>query len=513
MIGLDLLHLFDDQRVVGGLEHDGLETLLQRLEDDEEGGDDEEEAEGADEHTADGAYADGAAAVGSCACGEHQGQHTENHRQRGHEDGAQTHLGGEEGTLLERHASMSALGGVVGEEDGGLAEQADEHDESHLQVDVVLHAEELGEEQGAHQSEGYAEDDGQGNEETLVECHHDEIDEEHTDEEDDDDVGARLTLLAGDARELDAVAHGQLLLGHLTDGTDGIAGAAALCHRACDADAAHHVEAAQRLRHVLLAEGDKLADGQHRTLGRAHKEAVERMEVGTVGRAQLHGDLIHLVVLVEVRHVTAAEEGTHLTQHSRGRHAQFLAARGIDVDAILRIVDGVAAVGIADLMTEVQRLDEALGDVEERAQVLTVLVGDRQFETATTSVAVNHAWRHSKALGLVLTRQYLVDALADSPRRMVAACALAPRTQLYLNHTLVGTTNAHNGAHALHFGHLLNLVGQPVRHLLGLRQRIARRRTYVNHQRTHILVGHKTRRHRPEQQCRQGEGYRHANRR
>ena len=91
------------------------------------------------------------------------------------------------------------------------------------------------------------------------------------DEEDDDDVGACLTLLTGDAAKLDAVAHGQFLLSHLTDGTDGIARATALRHRASDADAAHHIEAAQRLRHVLLAEGDKLADGQHRALVGTHK--------------------------------------------------------------------------------------------------------------------------------------------------------------------------------------------------------------------------------------------------
>ena len=59
MIGLYLLHFFDNQWVIGGLEHDRLETLLQRLEDDEEGGDDEEKAESAEEHAADSAYADG----------------------------------------------------------------------------------------------------------------------------------------------------------------------------------------------------------------------------------------------------------------------------------------------------------------------------------------------------------------------------------------------------------------------------------------------------------------------
>ena len=94
---------------------------------------------------------------------------------------------------------MAALRGVLSEEDGGLAEQADEHDETHLKINVVLHAEELGEEQGTHQSERHAEDDGQRDEEALVEGDHDEIDEEYTDEEDDDDVGARLTLLSGDA--------------------------------------------------------------------------------------------------------------------------------------------------------------------------------------------------------------------------------------------------------------------------------------------------------------------------
>ena len=130
---------------------------------------------------------------------EHQGQHTENHRQRGHEDRAQSHLCCKEGTLLERHSCMAALRGVLSEEDGGLAEQADEHDETHLKINVVLHTEELGEEQGTHQSERHAEDDGQRDEEALVEGDHDEIDEEYTDEEDDDDVGARLTLLSGDA--------------------------------------------------------------------------------------------------------------------------------------------------------------------------------------------------------------------------------------------------------------------------------------------------------------------------
>ena len=183
-IFLDFPHLLNNQRVVGSGKLDGLEALLQRLEQNKERWHYKEQPKRTDKHAADGAYADGAAAIGSCARGEHQGQHAENHGERGHEDGAQTHLGGKEGTLLERHADMAALRGVLGEEDGRLAEQADEHNQSNLQVDVVLNTEELGEEQGSHQAEGHAEDDGQGDEEALVECHHDEIDKEHTDDED-----------------------------------------------------------------------------------------------------------------------------------------------------------------------------------------------------------------------------------------------------------------------------------------------------------------------------------------
>ena len=66
------------------------------------------------------------------------------------------------------------------------------------------------------------------------------------------------------------------------------------------------------------------------------------MEVGTVGGAQLHGDLIDLVVFIEVRHVATAEEGTQFIEHRGGRDAKLLAARGIDIHAVLRVVDGVA---------------------------------------------------------------------------------------------------------------------------------------------------------------------------
>ena len=56
-----------------------METLLDVLEHDEEGGGDEEQGDGADEHAACGADADGDVAVCPHAVGEDEREHTDNH--------------------------------------------------------------------------------------------------------------------------------------------------------------------------------------------------------------------------------------------------------------------------------------------------------------------------------------------------------------------------------------------------------------------------------------------------
>ena len=102
---------------------------------------------------------------------------------------------------------MATLCGIFCEQDGGFREQADEHDETHLQVDVVLDTKDLGKQKRASQSERYAEDDSQGDEQALVEGHHDEIDENCANEEDDKYVARCLALFTGYAAELDAITY------------------------------------------------------------------------------------------------------------------------------------------------------------------------------------------------------------------------------------------------------------------------------------------------------------------
>ena len=123
-------------------------------------------------------------AVGSYARGEGKGQKAEHHRQRGHQNGAQTDCCSVEGSFDDAHALTAPRGGIFGEQDGSLRQQADEHDEACLHIDVVLQSPHTGKEERTEESEGYAEDDGEGDEQTLVEGTEDEVDEDDADDED-----------------------------------------------------------------------------------------------------------------------------------------------------------------------------------------------------------------------------------------------------------------------------------------------------------------------------------------
>ncbi len=61
-----------------------------------------------------------------------------------------------------------------------FGEQANQHDDTRLQVDVVLQSHNLGKEERTHQPERYGEDDGKRNQETLIKTCQDEIDQEDT---------------------------------------------------------------------------------------------------------------------------------------------------------------------------------------------------------------------------------------------------------------------------------------------------------------------------------------------
>ena len=83
-------------------------------------------------------------------------------------------MGGCIGGHHDAHAPTAAFGGIFRNQDGCFCQQANQHNHTCLQVDIVFQPEQLGEEERTHQAEGYGEDDGKRDEETLVEADHDE---------------------------------------------------------------------------------------------------------------------------------------------------------------------------------------------------------------------------------------------------------------------------------------------------------------------------------------------------
>ena len=94
----------------------------------------------------------------------------------------------------------------------------------------------MGKEERAGQSEGYAENDGQGDEQALVKGAEDEVDEDDTDDEDQRGGILCRRFLACHAAKLIAIAFGQHLGSHLADGVDGLSAAVALGGRTTDLD-------------------------------------------------------------------------------------------------------------------------------------------------------------------------------------------------------------------------------------------------------------------------------------
>ena len=146
-------------------------------------------------------------------------------------------------------------------QDGGFREQSDEHDESRLHVDVVLQSPQTGEEERASQSEGHAENDGERDEQTLVEGAENQIDKDDADDEYQCGGVLRRCFLACHASELIAVALGQHLGSRLADGVDSLSATVAFGGGASDHDAREEVEARESLGAVDARQCQVLSDG------------------------------------------------------------------------------------------------------------------------------------------------------------------------------------------------------------------------------------------------------------
>ena len=142
-----------------------VEPLERHVED----GDDEEQGNGSHEHAACTTYTQGDVTVGTHAMRKDKGQHTKDHGERGHEDGAQTHTGSRHSSHGDAHALAMTLRSILGKQDGCLGQETDEPDKTRLHIDIVLQAPHPREQEATQQAKGHAQDNSQGDEEALVE--------------------------------------------------------------------------------------------------------------------------------------------------------------------------------------------------------------------------------------------------------------------------------------------------------------------------------------------------------
>ena len=226
----------------GRPETSGQEPLLQIPEDDEQRRHDKEQCQRAGQHAADRTHADRNVAVGADTLREHQRQHAENHRERGHQDRTQPGFGRRHGRRRDTHALLSAVGGVLRKQNGRFGEQADQHDQPRLHIDIVFKPPQLREDETAGQTERHGEDDGERDEEAFVKCAENQINEEDADDEDHRGGVARRSLLTRHAAELVAVSFGQGVLRHLPDRPNGLSRTVPFGRCAVDGDSRKEVE-------------------------------------------------------------------------------------------------------------------------------------------------------------------------------------------------------------------------------------------------------------------------------
>ena len=99
------------------------------------------------QHTADSTGSKRTVTVGAYTVGKHQRQQTDNHCEACHQDRTQTRCRTGDSGAHDAHTRLAAVKSELYDKDGVLCQQTDKHDQSDLQIDVVVDAKHLREEE------------------------------------------------------------------------------------------------------------------------------------------------------------------------------------------------------------------------------------------------------------------------------------------------------------------------------------------------------------------------------
>src|SRR5665213_1580606 len=171
-----------------------LELSKKRLEDDIENRDKEEIEESGESHASDYRSADRVTAIGACSGGEIERQDAEDEGNRGHQDRSKTQLGRDNRGIDDRLALLQLLFGKLHNENGIFRSEADEHDESYLDVHVVdktTRGDKSKSTEDCHRN-GEQNDERKGK--AFILCGEGKVHDEQTKAKDDDGFTCRLNL-------------------------------------------------------------------------------------------------------------------------------------------------------------------------------------------------------------------------------------------------------------------------------------------------------------------------------
>ena len=144
--------------------------LVEVLEDHKERWHEEKQCQCANDTTADDPRTETAVTIGADAHSRYHREHTEDKREDGHHNRSQTRAGSVDSGILQALARLAALGSVLGDKDSRFAQQTDQHDDTRLEVDIVLEAADLSQQERTHETYRHGDDDSQREAEGLVQC-------------------------------------------------------------------------------------------------------------------------------------------------------------------------------------------------------------------------------------------------------------------------------------------------------------------------------------------------------
>ncbi len=99
-----------------------------------------------------------------------------------HKDRTESFLACSEIRFSYGHAFLVLVDGEFGDEDGGLCKKTYEHDDTGLEVDVVVETQQTGEHEGAHKTEWNGQKYGKRNEPGFIQTSEYEIYQYHADQ-------------------------------------------------------------------------------------------------------------------------------------------------------------------------------------------------------------------------------------------------------------------------------------------------------------------------------------------